>query len=159
MEGLPSTPWTVFLYALLTAVATGLGALPFLFTRGITPRHLGLANAAAAGLMVAASFGLIYEGVNYSLGRTLVGVGLGLALRMGLFCRRFGCCGCCGGCCCCCCGCCCCARKCACDAAPSAIKTIETKIETRFKRDSSKASSAGAGARSLERNLDWLIRN
>ena len=78
MEGLPITPWTVFLYALLTAVATGLGALPFLFTRGITPRHLGLANAAAAGLMVAASFGLIYEGVNYSLGRTLVGVGLGL---------------------------------------------------------------------------------
>ena len=77
MEGLPITPWTVFLYALLTAVATGLGALPFLFTRGITPRHLGLANAAAAGLMVAASFGLIYEGVNYSLGRTLVGVGLG----------------------------------------------------------------------------------
>ena len=48
MEGLPITPWTVFLYALLTAVATGLGALPFLFTRGITPRHLGLANAAAA---------------------------------------------------------------------------------------------------------------
>ena len=78
MEGLPITPWTVFLYAFLTAVATGLGALPFLFTRGITRRHLGLANAAAAGLMVAASFGLIYEGVNYSLGRTLVGVGLGL---------------------------------------------------------------------------------
>lgn len=78
MEALPVSPFSVFLYALLTAVATGLGALPFLFTRGIPRRYLGLANAAAAGLMVAASFGLVYEGVGYSLGRTLLGVGLGL---------------------------------------------------------------------------------
>ena len=78
MEALSTPPWTVFLYALLTAIATGLGALPFLFTQRILQRHLGLANAAAAGLMVAASFGLIYEGVNYSLIRTLLGVLLGL---------------------------------------------------------------------------------
>ncbi len=78
MDGFPLTPWTVFLYALFTAVATGFGALPFLFTRNIVARHLGLANAAAAGLMLSASFGLIYEGVNYSLARTLLGVVLGL---------------------------------------------------------------------------------
>jgi len=78
MEALPISPWSVFFYALFTAIATGLGALPFLFTKQILKRHLGLANAAAAGLMLAASFGLIYEGVAYSLGRTLLGVALGL---------------------------------------------------------------------------------
>ncbi|GAA5336862.1 ZIP family metal transporter [Thermus antranikianii] len=78
MEPVPISPWTVFLYALLTAVATGLGALPFLFTRRILAHHLGLANAAAGGLMLSASFGLIYEGVHYHLGRTLLGVVLGL---------------------------------------------------------------------------------
>lgn len=78
MDPLSLSPWSVFLYALLTAVATGLGALPFLFTRRVLERHLGLANAAAAGLMLAASFGLIYEGVVSHLGRTLIGVVLGL---------------------------------------------------------------------------------
>ncbi|TBH17551.1 ZIP family metal transporter [Thermus thermamylovorans] len=78
MDPLAISPGTVFLYALLTAVATGLGALPFLFTRRILGLHLGLSGAAAAGLMLAASFGLIYEGVGYSLGRTLLGVVLGL---------------------------------------------------------------------------------
>ncbi|GAA6757644.1 ZIP family metal transporter [Thermus oshimai] len=78
MDALSVSPWTVFLYALLTAAATGLGALPFLFTRAVAQEHLGLANAAAAGLMLSASFGLVYEGVGYSLGRTLLGVLLGL---------------------------------------------------------------------------------
>ncbi|RTI16085.1 ZIP family metal transporter, partial [Thermus scotoductus] len=59
-------------------MATGLGALPFLFTRRILAHRLGLANAAAAGLMLSASFGLIYEGVHSGLGRTLLGVFLGL---------------------------------------------------------------------------------
>ncbi|WP_279165019.1 ZIP family metal transporter [Thermus scotoductus] len=78
MEPLSISPWTVFLYALFTAIATGLGALPFLFTRRILAHHLGLANAAAAGFMLSASFGLIYEGVHSGLGRTLLGVFLGL---------------------------------------------------------------------------------
>ena len=69
---------TVFLLALLTAVATGLGALPFAFAKHPTRRWLGASNAVAAGLMLAASFGLIYEGVNHGLFRTLAGALLGL---------------------------------------------------------------------------------
>jgi ZIP family zinc transporter len=68
----------VFLLALLTAVATGIGALPFLFVKGLSRRWLGVSNALACGLMLAASFGLIYEGVAYSLWRALLGVVLGL---------------------------------------------------------------------------------
>jgi zinc transporter ZupT len=44
----------VFLFALLTAVATGIGALPFAFVKSITRRWLGASNALAAGLMLAA---------------------------------------------------------------------------------------------------------
>jgi zinc transporter, ZIP family len=69
---------TVFLLALLTAVATGLGALPFAFAKHPTRGWLGASNAVAAGLMLAASFGLIYEGVNHGLFRTLAGALLGL---------------------------------------------------------------------------------
>jgi zinc transporter, ZIP family len=69
---------TVFLLALLTAVATGLGALPFAFAKHPTRGWLGASNAVAAGLMLAASFGLIYEGVNYGVFRTLAGALLGL---------------------------------------------------------------------------------
>src|ERR671913_1798146 len=68
----------VFLLALLTAVATGVGALPFLFVKDLTHTWLGVSNALASGLMLAASFGLVYEGVAYGLWRTLVGVVLGL---------------------------------------------------------------------------------
>ena len=68
----------VFLLALLTAVATGVGALPFLFVKDLTHAWLGVSNALASGLMLAASFGLVYEGVAHGLWRTLVGVGLGL---------------------------------------------------------------------------------
>src|ERR671913_264108 len=70
---------TVFLLALLTAGATGLGALPFAFAKRPTRRWLGVSNAVAAGLMLAASFGLIYEGMNYSPLRALAGALLGLA--------------------------------------------------------------------------------
>ena len=52
---------TVFLYSLLTAVCTWLGALPFAFSKKFTPSFAGKANAIAASLMLAASFGLIYE--------------------------------------------------------------------------------------------------
>jgi zinc transporter ZupT len=68
----------VFLFALLTAVATGIGALPFVFVKSLTRRWLGASNALAAGLMLAASFGLLYEGVNYGLWRALAGALTGL---------------------------------------------------------------------------------
>ena len=39
--------------AIGTAIATGLGALPLLFGKTVSERHLGVANAIAAGLMLA----------------------------------------------------------------------------------------------------------
>lgn len=71
--------WTVFLAAMLTAVATGLGAVPFLFVRGFHRWWLGIADAAAAGLMLAASHSLIREGAELGTARTLTGMLLGLA--------------------------------------------------------------------------------
>ena len=70
--------WTVFLYALLTAMATGLGALPFAVFKKFRRKYLGISNAVAAGLMITASFSLIYEGLAYDLLRTMVGVLVGL---------------------------------------------------------------------------------
>lgn len=69
----------VFLYALFTALCTGLGALPFFAVRTVPRSWLGAMNATAAGLMLAASFGLVYEGIGYSLGRVALGVVLGVA--------------------------------------------------------------------------------
>lgn len=68
----------VFFYALITAIATGLGALPFFAFKDLTRNWLGISNAIAAGLMLAASFGLIYEGLNYDLWFTVGGVMIGL---------------------------------------------------------------------------------
>src|SRR5215208_1574317 len=79
VEGMePVGATSVFLFALLTAVATGLGAVPFAFAKHPTRRWLGVSNAVAAGLMLAASFGLIYEGMHYGPLRALVGALLGL---------------------------------------------------------------------------------
>jgi zinc transporter ZupT len=55
----------VFVYGLMTALATGLGALPFLFVRRISPTVVAVANSLAAGLMLGASFGLLAEGTHY----------------------------------------------------------------------------------------------
>ena len=68
----------VFLAALLTAVATGLGALPFLFVRTISPYAVSLANAVAAGLMFAATHGLVAEGIALSPTRLILGILIGL---------------------------------------------------------------------------------
>jgi zinc transporter, ZIP family len=68
----------VFLFALLTAMATGIGALPFIFVKRLTRGWLGASNAVAAGLMLGASFALVYEGVNYDPFRTLGGALIGL---------------------------------------------------------------------------------
>ncbi|MEK9502688.1 ZIP family metal transporter [Gaopeijia maritima] len=68
----------VFGYALLTALATGLGALPFLFVRTLSDRFVSYANAIAAGLMVGASFGLVSEGTLHGRLDTLGGAVLGV---------------------------------------------------------------------------------
>lgn len=70
--------WTVFLAAMLTAVATGAGALPFLVLRGLSPWWVSIANAVAAGLMFAATHSLVAEGITLSPERLLLGMLLGL---------------------------------------------------------------------------------
>jgi zinc transporter ZupT len=76
---MPITPLTVFIFAVVTALATGLGAVPFLFLPRMTRTWLAMANSVAAGLMIAASFGLIYEGLNAGLMRVIAGALLGVA--------------------------------------------------------------------------------
>lgn len=71
---------TVFIYAMITALATGLGAIPFFIKKDLSRRVLALAGAFAAGIMASASFNLIYEGLNYSLWRTVAGILIGLVL-------------------------------------------------------------------------------
>jgi len=68
----------VFLYALATALATGLGALPFLFFGEISDRVLANSHALAAGLMLGASFGLVSEGTAHGRMETLGGTVLGV---------------------------------------------------------------------------------
>jgi zinc transporter ZupT len=70
----------VFVIALATALATGLGALPFVFARRPGRAWLGTANSLAAGLMLGASIGLVYEGTSYGAQRTILG-----ALAGGVF--------------------------------------------------------------------------
>ena len=66
-------------FATLTAVATGLGALPLLFLRKVGQTISAHGNAIAAGLMTAASFNLLVEGLDVGLWRTTCGAVVGLA--------------------------------------------------------------------------------
>ena len=68
----------VFYAALATAIATGLGAIPFAFVRHMSARAMGIANALAAGLMLGASFGLVAEGAKHEVWLTVVGAAAGL---------------------------------------------------------------------------------
>lgn len=68
----------VFVYAALTAVATGFGALPFLFVREVSERFVAYSGAIAAGLMLGASFGLVAEGTAYGSAETIAGGLLGV---------------------------------------------------------------------------------
>lgn len=52
---------TVALYAIPMALASGLGGVPFFFTDGLSRRSEGIANAIAAGVMLAVSFDLLNE--------------------------------------------------------------------------------------------------
>lgn len=68
----------VFLYGSITALATGLGALPFAFVRSVSPRLVAYANAVAAGLMLGACFGLAAEGTQHGGWQTVVGANIGV---------------------------------------------------------------------------------
>jgi zinc transporter ZupT len=70
--------FAVFAAASVTALATGLGALPFLLVRRPTRAWLGLASALAAGAMLGASAGLVWEGAALGPGRTTLGAVLGV---------------------------------------------------------------------------------
>lgn len=67
----------VFLAALVTALATGLGALPLLFVRSAGRRALGVCNAAAAGVMASASVALVLEGGERSWWKVAAGAAAG----------------------------------------------------------------------------------
>ena len=80
-DGVPMVPamsvnvWTVAIAATVTALATGLGALPFLFVRGkaMPKQWLGVSNAVASGFMLAASVGLLWQGFGLGPWRLLIG--------------------------------------------------------------------------------------
>jgi zinc transporter, ZIP family len=70
--------WTVFVAASLTALATGLGALPFFFFPHMSRSWLGLANSLASGFMLGASAALFWEGARIGIVRTVGGALLGV---------------------------------------------------------------------------------
>jgi zinc transporter, ZIP family len=71
--------WTVFVAASLTALATGLGALPFFVFRQMSRSWLGISNSIAAGFMLGASAALFWEGADIGVARTALGALVGVA--------------------------------------------------------------------------------
>lgn len=71
---------TVVIASTITALCTGLGAIPLLFIKQVSKPLLGVGNAAAAGLMLGASIGLIVEGAEYGLTKLGIGIFIGLVL-------------------------------------------------------------------------------
>jgi ZIP family zinc transporter len=76
--------WSVAFNTILMAVASGFGAAPFFIVSHVNRKWLGIANALASGVMLAASFGLIGEGLEgvksqpHTLVRLMGGMVLGL---------------------------------------------------------------------------------
>jgi zinc transporter ZupT len=73
---MPVNVWTVALAALVTALATGLGALPFRWF----PANARVWNAVAALLMLVASASLLWQAWGLGVARMLVGCGAGAVL-------------------------------------------------------------------------------
>ena len=59
------------------SLASGLGALPFLFFGKLKPYWAGIANAIAVGVMMTASFDLLHEGAPHSPALTVMGMVIG----------------------------------------------------------------------------------
>ncbi|KAJ1492969.1 hypothetical protein T484DRAFT_1769913 [Baffinella frigidus] len=86
------TPLHVWYYGWITALSTGLGAVPLLMWSKPSDFWLGASNAIAAGMMLSASFSLVSEGIALDednamiLGNPLshaMRVGAGMAAGMG----------------------------------------------------------------------------
>lgn len=76
--------WTVTAAAAVTCLATGLGAAPFLIVRnGMARNWLGTSNAVAAGFMLAASVGLLWQGWALGVGRLGLGAAAGALFIVG----------------------------------------------------------------------------
>ena len=61
----PASVYTVLGASLLMVLAGGLGGLPFFFVpKGLSKRAAGLANALSAGVMLSASYTMVYEAHN-----------------------------------------------------------------------------------------------
>lgn len=71
---------TIVIASSLTAVATGLGVIPFLFVKKFSRWWLSIFHSAAAGLMLGASHNLIREGAVLNPYRAFGGILLGLVL-------------------------------------------------------------------------------
>lgn len=74
------TLFAVFIAALITALTTGLGALPLALSKNVGQKWLSAGAAIAAGLMLAASHTLIEEGMAKQEWLTLAGIATGLIL-------------------------------------------------------------------------------
>ncbi len=75
----------VFVAGLLTAIATGVGALPFFLVDDVSDRWNVALWGLASGIMVSASvFGLIFEGLSSTNGGSLGGVVIGLLIGVAL---------------------------------------------------------------------------
>lgn len=72
------TVWTVFVAASFTALATGLGALPFFVFPQMSRSWLGISNSIAAGFMLGASAALFWEGADIDVARTALGALIGV---------------------------------------------------------------------------------
>lgn len=70
----------VFIYALITDLATGIGAIPFFFVRNLSKRVFGIFEALAGGLMIGASFNLLFEGLNLNVLLIVIGILFGILL-------------------------------------------------------------------------------
>jgi ZIP family zinc transporter len=80
----PVNVWTVTVAAAFTALATGLGALPFAFTRGrVSAAWSGVSNALASGFMLAASVGLVWQGVRIGAWGVAIGAVAGAVFIRG----------------------------------------------------------------------------
>mmetsp|Transcript_17690 Transcript_17690/g.45726 ORF Transcript_17690/g.45726 Transcript_17690/m.45726 type:complete len:115 (-) Transcript_17690:11-355(-) len=68
---------TVLFYSTVTAMATGLGAIPLLSVKSVQAKNIAFSNCAAAGMCLAASLALSVEGFGESRYKVALGMLLG----------------------------------------------------------------------------------